>query len=101
MIVALCAMLCGDEYCSDMAEFGRAKEPFLHEFLRLRHGIPSHDTFSRVFRRVDPNPFRSRLMRFVQRFADGLEGVIAIDGKSMRVLLDRATGKSPLHMVHP
>jgi hypothetical protein len=40
-------------------------------------------------------------MRFVQRFADGLEGVIAIDGKSMRVSLDRATGKSPLHMVHP
>jgi hypothetical protein len=48
LMIALCAMPCGAEDCSDMALFGRAKEPFLREFLQLRHGIPSHDTFSRV-----------------------------------------------------
>jgi hypothetical protein len=50
--------VCGGEDCSDMALFGEAKEPFLRQFLRLRHGIPSHDTFSRLFRRLDPAPFR-------------------------------------------
>ena len=100
LIIALCTMLCGGEDCSDMAEFGRAKEPFLRQFLHLKHGVPSHDTFSRVFRRLDPKPFQSCFMRFMQRFTKGLEGVIAVDGKTLRGSLDRAAGKSPLHMVH-
>ena len=50
LMIALCTMLCGGEDCSDMAAFGHAKAPFLRQFLRLRHGIPSHDTFSRLFR---------------------------------------------------
>jgi predicted transposase YbfD/YdcC len=100
LIIALCTMLCGGEDCSDMAVFGRAKEPFLRGFLRLRHGIPSHDTFSRVFRRLDPKPFHSCFTQFMRRFAEGLEGVIAVDGKSLRGSFDHAAGKSPLHMVH-
>jgi predicted transposase YbfD/YdcC len=100
LIIALCTMLCGGEDCSDMAEFGRAKEPYLREFLRLKHGIPSHDTFSRVFRRLDPKPFQACFTRFMESFAEGLEGVIAVDGKTMRGSLDRAAGQSPLHMVH-
>ncbi|OIQ77712.1 transposase DDE domain protein [mine drainage metagenome] len=100
LLIALCTMLCGGEDCSDMEEFGRAKEPFLREFLRLKHGVPSHDTFSRVFRLLDPKPFQACFVRFMQRFAEGLEGVIAVDGKTMRGSLDRAAGKSPLHMVH-
>ena len=83
-----------------MAVFGRAKRPFLRQFLRLKHGIPSHDTFSRVFRQLDPEPFRTCFVRFMARFAQGLEGVIAVDGKSLRGSFDRATGRSPLHMVH-
>lgn len=71
---ALCAMLCGGEDCSDMAEFGRAKEPLLRQFLSLKHGIPSHDTFSHVFRRLDPKPLQSCFMRFMQRFAANLTG---------------------------
>ena len=47
LLIALCAVLCGAEDCSDMALFGRAKEEFLREFLTLRHSIPSHDTFRR------------------------------------------------------
>ena len=100
LIIALCSMLCGGEDCSDMEAFGRAKRSFLRQFLRLKHGIPSHDTFSRVFRRLDPKPFQACFVRFMQRFAQGLEGVIAVDGKSLRGSFDRAAGKSPLHMVH-
>jgi predicted transposase YbfD/YdcC len=100
LIIALCCLLCGGEDCSDMEVFGRAKRAFLRQFLRLKHGIPSHDTFSRVFRQLDPKPFQACFVRFMERFAQGLEGVIAVDGKSLRGSFDRATGKSPLHMVH-
>ncbi len=100
LIIALCTMLCGGEDCSDMEVFGRAKRPFLGQFLGLKHGIPSHDTFSRVFRQLDPKPFRACFVRFMERFAQGLEGVIAVDGKSLRGSFDRAAGRSPLHMVH-
>lgn len=100
LLIALCTMLCGGEDCSDMALFGEAKEPFLRQFLRLRHGIPSHDTFSRVFRLRDPAPFEACFTRFMQRFAEGLQGVVAIDGKTLRRSFDRAAGKSPLHMLH-
>lgn len=66
LMIALCTVLCGGEDCSDMALFGRAKEPFLRQFLTLRHGIPSHDTFSRVFRLLDPAQFHACFRRFMQ-----------------------------------
>jgi len=100
LLIALCTMLCGGEDCSDMALFGEAKEPFLRQFLRLRHGVPSHDMFSRVFRLLDPAPFEACFTRFMQRFAATLQGVVAIDGKTLRRSFDRAAGKSPLHMLH-
>ena len=59
LVMALCPMLCGGEDGSDMALFGQAKEPFLRQFLPLEHGIPSHDTFSRVFRLLDPEQFHA------------------------------------------
>jgi len=99
LLIALCAMLCGAEDCSDMAVFGRAKEAFLRRFLRLRHGIPSHDTFRRVFRLLDPAQFHACFLRFMQDFAQAAQGVIAIDGKTLRRSFDRATQKSPLHLV--
>jgi len=100
LLIALCTILTGGKDCSDMALFGELKEPFLRQFLRLRHGIPSHDTFSRVFRLLDPVPFEACFTRFMQRFAETLHGVVAIDGKTLRRSFDRAAGKSPLHMVH-
>ena len=57
LMIALCTMLYGGEDCSDMPLFGHTKEPFLRQFLTLKHGIPSHDTFSRVFRLLDPTAF--------------------------------------------
>jgi predicted transposase YbfD/YdcC len=99
LMIALCAMLCGAEDCSDMALFGRAKEPFLRQFLQLRHGIPSHDTFSRVFRLLDPAQFQLCFRRFMEDFVTAAQEVIAIDGKTLRRSFDRASGKSPLHLV--
>ena len=100
LMIALCTMLCGGEDCSDMALFGEAKEPFLRQFLTLAHGIPSHDTFSRVFRLLDPTAFAACFTRFMQRFADNLADVVALDGKTLRRSFDRAAGQSPLHMLH-
>ncbi len=99
LVIALCTMLCGGEDCTDMALLGRAKEPFLRQFLRLRHGIPSHDTFSRVFRLLDPVKFHGCFLRFMQRFAESPRGVVAIDGKTLRHSFDRAAGSSALHLI--
>jgi predicted transposase YbfD/YdcC len=99
LITALCAMLCGAEDCSDMALFGRAKEVLLRRFLQLRHGIPSHDTFSRAFRLLDPAQFHACFLRFMEDFTAAAQGVIAIDGKALRRSFDRAAQKSPLHLV--
>lgn len=99
LMIALCTVLCGGETCADMALFGRAKRDFLQELLSLPHGIPSHDTFSRIFRLLDPARFHAWFIGFMQRFAEGCQGVVAIDGKTMRRSFDRAAQASPLHLV--
>jgi predicted transposase YbfD/YdcC len=99
LMIALCTVLCGGQGAVDMALFARAKEPFLRGFLKLANGVPSHDTFSRLFRQLDPVQFRAAFQRFMASFSKTLEGVVAIDGKVLRRSFDRASGKSPLHMV--
>jgi len=99
LVIALCSVLTGGEDCTDMAEFAEAKLGFLRDFLKLEHGPPSHDTFSRLFRRLDPEQFGACFQRFMTRFAEACQGVIAIDGKVLRRSFDKANGKSPLHMV--
>jgi predicted transposase YbfD/YdcC len=99
LMIALCTVLCGGQTAVDMAEFAEDKEAFLRGFLTLKHGLPSHDTFSRIFRLLDPEPFRACFQSFMARFADMTQGVIAIDGKVLRRSFDTASGTSPLHMV--
>ena len=99
LMIALCAVLCGGQGAVDMALFARAKEPFLREFLDLKNGPPSHDTFSRLFRRLDPDQFRAAFQRFMAEFSRLCQGVVAIDGKVLRRSYDTASGKSALHMV--
>src|SRR3954466_11700365 len=82
LMIALCTVLCGGQTAVDMAEFAEDKEAFLRGFLTLKHGLPSHDTFSRVFRLLDPEPFRACFQSFMARFAELTQGVIAIDGKA-------------------
>jgi len=99
LAIALCCVLCGGQGPTDMALFARAKEPFLRGFLALANGLPSHDTFNRLFRDLDPDQFRDSFQRFMAQFSEQLQGVVAIDGKVLRRSFDRASGKSPLHMV--
>jgi len=99
LIIALCTVLCGGQGAVDMALFAEAKEPFLREFLDLKNGPPSHDTFSRLFRRLDPDQFRASFQRFMVVFSEVCQGVIAVDGKVLRRSFDRASGQSALHMV--
>jgi len=99
LVIALCTVLCGGQSAVDMAIFAQAKEPFLRSFLKLANGLPSHDTFSRLFRLLDPEQFHAVFQRFMARFAETVQGVVAIDGKVLRRSFDRASGKSALHMV--
>ena len=100
LFIALAAMLCGARTCTDMALFGRAKEDALREVLRLPHGIPSHDTFSGVFRRLDPDAFEKAFRRFAQNFGKGLPaGIVAVDGKAIRRAFDKGRAHAPQVMV--
>jgi predicted transposase YbfD/YdcC len=106
LFIAFAAILCGAESCVDMAAFGAAKAGVLGEILALEHGIPSHDTFSRLFRLLDPVAFEAAFCRFMAHFAATLAGqvgtagqIIALDGKSLRGAVDGAKRTQPLHLV--
>lgn len=104
LFIAVAAMLCGAQSCVDMHDFGAAKEPLLRRFLVLKHGIPSHDTFTRVFRALDPAAFEACFQRFVAAFGAALgqaapQGVVAIDGKSLRGAYDKGQAHMPKMMV--
>ena len=104
LFIALAATLCGAEGPSDMATFGQSKEGLLRLVLQLQHEVPSHDTFSRVFRLLDPQAFEAAFRRFMAGFAkaNGLElrGVVAVDGKALRGAFERGRQSTPLHMVN-
>jgi predicted transposase YbfD/YdcC len=101
LIIAFVAVLCGAQGCSEMAEFGRAKLEFFKRFLKLRHGIPSHDTFSTVLRMLDPNALDAAFGKLTATLAAALAkgGVIAIDGKSLKSAYDKGERSSPRMMV--
>ncbi len=89
MTIGLCSILTGGEGFNDMALFGRIKRDWLKTFLELPHGIPSHDTFNRVFSAIDPHCFLDCFVRWVQGICPALKGdVVAIDGKALRRALD-------------
>src|SRR5215216_535065 len=102
LFIALAAMLCGAESCVDMADFGRAKESLFRQVLKLEHGTPSHDTFSRVFRALEPNAFEAAFRRFMAAFGEAsrIKGVVAIDGKAVKGAFERGRKTTPLHLVN-
>lgn len=102
LCIALCAILSGAETFVDMEDYGVAKESWLRERLGLElpHGIPSHDTFNRLFSRLDPKAFEACFMAWTQHLQQITEGeILAIDGKSVRRSFDSATGQGALHLV--
>ena len=99
IIIAISGVICGAEGWVEIEEFGKAKEMWLKELLELPNGIPSHDTFGRVFARLDPKQFEASFFAWVQSLHQRITGVIAIDGKTLRRSHDQAMGKKALHMV--
>ena len=100
LTIAICGMICGADSWVDIELFGKSKQGWLAKFLRLPNGIPSHDTFGRVFSRLDPDKFQSCFMDWVAAISEITRGqVIAIDGKTVRGSHDRANGKDAIHMV--
>jgi predicted transposase YbfD/YdcC len=100
IMIAICAVLCGAETWEEVEEFGRSKEVWLRQFLELPCGIPSHDTFRRVFSLLDGQLFQERFMRWVESvFGVGRGQVIAIDGKTLRRSHNRKQGREAIHLV--
>ncbi len=99
IIIAILGVLCGAEGWVDIESFGKTKEAWLKTFLELPNGIPSHDTFGRVFARIDPKQFEECFLNWVRSLNEKIAGVVALDGKTLRRSHDAANGKKALHMV--
>ena len=98
LFVALAAMLCGATQATQMAFFAQERLELLRQFVPLEDGAPSHDTFSRVFRALDPEAFNAAFSRLMSAFGEAARkqpvGQVAVDGKSLR----RAYEKGRAHM---
>ena len=100
LVIAICSVICGADSWVDVALFGNAKLNWFKTFLELPHGIPSHDTFGRVFARLNPEEFQRCFWAWIQTVADLTRGqVVAIDGKTLRRSHDKYLGKDAIAMV--
>lgn len=100
LLIALCAIISGADSWVQVAEYGQSKIDWFKQFLELPNGIPSHDTFGRLFARIDPKGFHEFFTRWVQELSEALNGkTVAIDGKKLRRSHDSINGKSAIHMV--
>lgn len=100
IVIAVCAVICGADDWVDIAGWGNEKLEFLRQFMPLENGIPSHDTFGRVFSRLDAEQFQAAFLSWVQSAFAVSEGqVVALDGKQMRRSHDQRLGKAAIYMV--
>ena len=100
LFAALCATLCGFGCCDGYAQFARAKIDFLRRYLPYKDGTPSHDTFGRVLRLIEPEQFEAVLAALARRVAAGSARHVAIDGKAVRGSADAARSVPALHLLH-
>ena len=99
VVVALCGTIAGGDSWLDIERFGKERLTWLRTFLPLAEGIPSHDTFGRVFARLDPAQLAACIQQWFADLGRELGHHIAIDGKTLRGSGDKAAGKNPLHLV--
>jgi predicted transposase YbfD/YdcC len=100
LFIALCAVICGADSCTDMAEFARARSSWLATHLGMCDVTPSHDTFSRVFSQLDPEPLNRCFIAWTQALCETTQGeIIAVDGKQLRRSFDRMNKQNPLYLV--
>jgi hypothetical protein len=102
VLIAICAVVCGADGWVDVAEFGEAKRDWFSRFLKLPGGIPSHDTFGRVFAALDAAEFERCFLEWVQAVNVLTDGqVVGVDGKTLRRSHDKRHGKAALHTPAP
>lgn len=99
IVISLLAIICGADEFTEIEEFGKAKASFLRTFLELPNGIPSHDTFGRVFALLSPDEFRACFIAWVKSLCCLVGDIVNIDGKALRRSFDTASGKSMIYMV--
>jgi len=100
IVIAICAVICGAETWVDIENFGKARIAWFQQFLELPNGIPSHDTFGRVFSLLNAEAFEACFFDWVAAVNQVTKGqVIAIDGKELRHSFDSFLGKKAIHLV--
>jgi predicted transposase YbfD/YdcC len=101
LTIAICAMICGADNWVAIEQYGNSKEEWLKQFLELPNGIPSHDTFARVFARIDPNEFEQCFRDWVKEIAQLIPAeVISIDGKTLKHSGSKRIGHKAIHLVN-
>ena len=98
LLLCLCGVVFGCESFVDIVEYGAEKLKFLRRLADFKHGIPSHDTLSTVFRALDPEPFNAAFVQWAANLSGRIDGmVVAVDGKTVRG--SKAGGMTPLHLI--
>lgn len=98
--IAICAVICGADSWVAIETYGQAKQEWLKHFLDLPNGIPSHDTFARIFARINPQQFQECFLAWIKSVAKLTDGeVIAIDGKNLKHSYDKKAGNRAINMV--
>ena len=100
LTITILATICGAQNWVEIAHWGQAKAAWLAEFLDLTQGMPSHDTFGRVFAVLAPESLQQAFVAWMNALADRSQDIVALDGKTIRRSLDRADGKGPIHVVN-
>ncbi len=99
LLTTLCATICDAQSWEDIQDFGEAKLPFFKKYLPYTNGIPSHDTFARVFSLIDPKQFKSCFTSWVKTLQLQISEVVSIDGKTLRGSFDKNEDQKAIHMV--
>lgn len=100
LVISVCSAMCGMTGWEEIQAFGEEKEEWFKKFLELKNGIPSHDTFRRVFERIEPKQLRVALTSWTESLQQNLAGkIVAIDGKTLRGSCDKTKDLAPLHLV--
>lgn len=100
LVITICAVISGADTWVDVEAYGQAKRPWFETFLELPNGIPSHDTFGRVFSLLSPTELQACFLKWVKAVAQAVGGqVVAIDGKTLRHSYDHGSAKAAIHMV--
>lgn len=102
MVITVCAVICGLEHWTQIEDFAKANEQWFRSFLDLPNGVPSHDTFGKVFAFIDPDEFERRIQEWIHALvgSDTQGKHIAIDGKTLRKSFDTASNKVAIHMIN-